>query len=341
MNSQTVKHPDAGVAPLGVLLVNLGTPDSPSVADVRRYLREFLWDPRVVEVARPVWWLVLNLVILTTRPRRSAKAYAKVWTAAGSPLLVISRKQQAALQASLDIQDGLPVQVTLAMRYGRPGIAPGLQALREAGAKRVLVLPLYPQYSATTTAAIVDAVADELRHWRELPELRFINDYHRHPAYISALADSVRRYRELHGEPDKLLLSFHGIPQEYVDAGDPYAAQCYKTAELLVAALDLPKDRWQMSFQSRLGPKQWLQPYTDHTLEALAREGVRTVHVICPGFSVDCLETLEEVAMENRDIFLQAGGEHYGYIECLNDHASHIQLFTELIAQHTRGWMED
>jgi len=231
--------------------------------------------------------------------------------------------------------------VTLAMRYGRPGIAPGLQALREAGAKRVLVLPLYPQYSATTTAAIVDAVADELRHWRELPELRFINDYHRHPAYISALADSVRRYRELHGEPDKLLLSFHGIPQEYVDAGDPYATQCYKTAELLVAALDLPKDRWQMSFQSRLGPKQWLQPYTDHTLEALAREGVRTVHVICPGFSVDCLETLEEVAMENRDIFLQAGGEHYGYIECLNDHASHIQLFTELIAQHTRGWMED
>jgi ferrochelatase len=341
MNSQTVKHPDAGVAPLGVLLVNLGTPDSPSVADVRRYLREFLWDPRVVEVARPVWWLVLNLVILTTRPRRSAKAYAKVWTAAGSPLLVISRKQQVALQASLDIQDGPPVQVTLAMRYGRPGIAPGLQALREAGAKRVLVLPLYPQYSATTTAAIVDAVADELRHWRELPELRFINDYHRHPAYISALADSVRRYRELHGEPDKLLLSFHGIPQEYVDAGDPYATQCYKTAELLVAALDLPKDRWQMSFQSRLGPKQWLQPYTDHTLEALAREGVRTVHVICPGFSVDCLETLEEVAMENRDIFLQAGGEHYGYIECLNDHASHIQLFTELIAQHTRGWMED
>jgi ferrochelatase len=341
MNSQTVKHPDAGVAPLGVLLVNLGTPDSPSVADVRRYLREFLWDPRVVEVARPVWWLVLNLVILTTRPRRSAKAYAKVWTAAGSPLLVISRKQQVALQASLDTQDGPPVQVTLAMRYGRPGIAPGLQALREAGAKRVLVLPLYPQYSATTTAAIVDAVADELRHWRELPELRFINDYHRHPAYISALADSVRRYRELHGEPDKLLLSFHGIPQEYVDAGDPYATQCYKTAELLVAALDLPKDRWQMSFQSRLGPKQWLQPYTDHTLEALAREGVRTVHVICPGFSVDCLETLEEVAMENRDIFLQAGGEHYGYIECLNDHASHIQLFTELIAQHTRGWMED
>lgn len=341
MNSQTHKYPEADSAPLGVLLVNLGTPDSPSVSDVRRYLREFLWDPRVVEVARPVWWLVLNLVILTTRPRRSARAYAKVWTEAGSPLLVISKKQQAALQARMESQGESHVKVVLAMRYGRPGIAAGLQALREAGAKRVLVLPLYPQYSATTTAAIVDAVADELRHWRELPELRFINDYHRHPAYISALADSVRRHRMLHGEPDKLLLSFHGIPQAYVDAGDPYAQQCCKTAELLVAALDLPRDRWQMSFQSRLGPKQWLQPYTDHTLEALAKEGVRNVHVICPGFSVDCLETLEEVAMENRDIFIEAGGEHYGYIECLNDHASHIQLFSELIAQHTRGWVED
>ena len=340
MNSDTIEHPDDDTAPLGVLLANLGTPDSPSVADVRRYLREFLWDPRVVELARPLWWLVLNLVILTTRPRRSAKAYAKVWTAAGSPLLVISRKQHAALQTLLESQGGLPVKVALAMRYGKPGIAAGLQELREAGARRVLVLPLYPQYSATTSAAIVDAVADELRHWRALPELRFINDYHRHPAYISALADSVRRYWSVHGEPDKLLLSFHGIPQEYVDAGDPYAQQCYKTAALLIAALELPEDRWQLSFQSRLGPKQWLQPYTDHTLEALAKEGVRNVHVLCPGFSVDCLETLEEVAMENREIFLEAGGEQYGYIECLNDHASHIQLFSELIAQHTRGWVD-
>ena len=340
MNDETIKHPDESMAPPGVLLVNLGTPDSPSVADVRRYLREFLWDPRVVELARPLWWLVLNLVILTTRPRRSAKAYAKVWTEAGSPLLVISKKQHAALQALLQTRDGSPVKVALAMRYGKPGIAAGLQELRDAGARRVLVLPLYPQYSATTTAAIVDAVADELRHWRALPELRFINDYHRHPAYISALADSVRRYWSVHGEPDKLLLSFHGIPQEYVDAGDPYAEQCYKTAELLIAALELPAERWQLSFQSRLGPKQWLQPYTDHTLEALTREGVRNVHVLCPGFSVDCLETLEEVAMENRDIFLEAGGEQYGYIECLNDHASHIQLFSELVTQHTRGWVD-
>jgi len=322
----------------GVLLVNLGTPASPSVADVRRYLKEFLWDPRVVELSRPAWWLVLNLVILNTRPRRSAKAYAKVWTDAGSPLLVISRKQHAALQAELEQQPGVPVTVALAMRYGNPSIAAGMQELRAAGVTRLLVLPLYPQYSATTTAAIVDAVADELRRWRVLPELRFVNDYHAHPLYISALAESVRRYQAAHGEPDRLLLSFHGIPQDYVDAGDPYASQCYRTAGLLVQALDLPEDRWQISFQSRLGPKQWLQPYTDHTLRALAEEGVKSVQVICPGFSVDCLETLEEVAMENRDIFLEAGGEQYDYIPCLNDDASHVRLFSELVSQHTQGW---
>ena len=338
MNTQlTGQTPDAS-GPLGVLLVNLGTPDSPSVKDVRKYLKEFLWDPRVVELVRPAWWLVLNLVILNTRPRRSARAYAKVWTDAGSPLMVISMQQHAALQRALDQQADSSVKVALAMRYGKPSIATGLQELRAAGVQRVLVLPLYPQYSATTTAAVVDAVADELRHWRDLPELRFVNDYYRHPAYIKALADSVRSYRSAHGEPDRLLMSFHGIPQEYVDAGDPYAVQCEQTAQLLAQELELPAASWQLSFQSRLGPKQWLQPYTDHTLQALAREGVKNVHVICPGFSVDCLETLEEVAMENRDIFLGSGGEQYDYIACLNDQASHIQLFSELVAQHTQGW---
>jgi len=329
---------DGGSVPTGVLLVNLGTPESPSPADVRRYLKEFLWDSRVVELPRPLWWLVLNLVILNTRPRRSARAYAKVWTEEGSPLMVISRQQHAALQAALEQQPGAPVKVVLAMRYGKPSIAAGMQELRAAGVKRLLVLPLYPQYSATTTAAIVDAVADELRRWRVLPELRFINDYHEHPSYIEALADSVRRYQAVHGEPDRLLLSFHGIPQDYVDAGDPYATQCYRTAALLVQALDLPEDRWQLSFQSRLGPKQWLQPYTDHTLKSLGEKGVKNIQVICPGFSVDCLETLEEVSMENRDIFLEAGGEQYGYIPCLNDDAAHIRLFSELVSQHTQGW---
>jgi len=339
MSMQTTEHAvsDSSGA-TGVLLVNLGTPESPAVADVRRYLKEFLWDPRVVELSRPAWWLVLNLVILNTRPRRSARAYAKVWTDAGSPLLVISRKQHAALQAELEQQSDGSVKVALAMRYGKPSIAAGMQELRAAGVSRLLVLPLYPQYSATTTAAIVDAVADELRHWRVLPELRFINEYHAHPSYIEALADSVRGYQAEHGIPDKLLLSFHGIPQDYVDAGDPYATQCYRTAELLVQALALPAERWQLSFQSRLGPKQWLQPYTDHALRALVKEGVKNVQVICPGFSVDCLETLEEVALEDRDIFLGAGGEQYGYIPCLNADASHIHLFSGLVSQHTQGW---
>jgi ferrochelatase len=328
-----------GSAATGVLLVNLGTPESPSVADVRRYLKEFLWDPRVVELSRPAWWLVLNLVILNTRPRRSARAYAKVWTDAGSPLMVISRQQHAALQEELEQQFDVPVKVALAMRYGKPSIAAGMQELRAAGVKRLLVLPLYPQYSATTTASIVDAVADELRRWRALPELRFVNDYHAHSSYIKALADSVRDYQAEHGKPDKLLLSFHGIPQDYIDAGDPYATQCYRTAGLLVQALELPADSWQLSFQSRLGPKQWLQPYTDHSLKALAKEGIKNVQVICPGFSVDCLETLEEVAMENRNIFLEAGGKVYGYIPCLNDAAAHIRLFSELVSQHTQGWV--
>ena len=335
-NNADTSSPDT----LGVLLVNLGTPDSPEPRDVRRYLKEFLWDPRVVELARPLWWLVLNLVILNTRPRRSAAAYAKVWTAAGSPLLVISKQLQQALQHELDGHSGAPVRVALAMRYGNPSIAAGLEELRAAGARRVLVISLYPQYSATTTAANYDGVAGALRHWRALPELRFVNDYHEHPLYIRALADSVRRYQAEHGEPDRLLLSFHGIPQEYAAAGDPYPQQCYRTADLLVAELGLAADRWQLSFQSRLGPKQWLQPYTDQTLEKLAGEGVGSVQVMCPGFSADCLETLEEIAMENRDVFMGAGGKHYGYIPCLNDHASHVELFASLIGQHLQGWMQ-
>jgi ferrochelatase len=310
---------------LGVLLVNLGTPEAPTPKAVRRYLKEFLWDPRVVEMFRPAWWLVLNLIILNTRPRRSAAAYAKVWTDEGSPLMVVSRTQQQALQAALEQRLDYPVKTVLAMRYGNPSIAEGLQALREAGARRVLVLPLYPQYSATTTASIFDAVAGELQRWRWLPELRFVNHYHDDPAYIQALAGSVRRFQAEHGVPEKLILSFHGIPREYFLAGDPYFCECQKTGRLLAQALKLPEDRWQLTFQSRLGPKAWLKPYTDKTLD-------------CPGFSADCLETLEEVAMENRDIFLGAGGEEYRYIPCLNDSADHIDLLAALVGRHVQGW---
>jgi ferrochelatase len=336
-DNKTFQHDAPDIT--GVLLVNLGTPDAPDRAAVRRYLKEFLWDPRVVEMARPLWWLVLNLVILNTRPRRSAHAYAKVWTDAGSPLLVISRHQCAALQAGLQEQFGTDVKVVLAMRYGNPSIAAGLDELRQAGARRLLVLPLYPQYSATTTASTFDAVTQVLQTWRWLPETRFINHYHDFPAYIAALAASVRNYWTEHGEPERLVMSFHGIPQDYFHAGDPYHCECQKTGRLLAAALDLPADRWLLTFQSRLGPKQWLKPYTDKTLMALGKEGVNNVHVICPGFSADCLETLEEISLEDRDIFLAAGGNDFGYIPCLNADPAHITALLQLVGQHAGDWL--
>lgn len=325
---------------LGVLAVNLGTPDSPARSDVRRYLKEFLWDPRVVEVTRPVWWFVLNGIILNTRPRRSAEAYAKVWTEEGSPLLVISRQQRNALQSALQATLDVPVHVALAMRYGNPSIAKGLAELRSEGARRIVVLPLYPQYSATTTASIFDAVTDELRGWRWLPELRFINHYHDDPAYIAALADSVRRHQAQHGTPDKLILSFHGIPREYFLKGDPYHCECHKSGRLLAEALGLADDQWQLTFQSRLGPREWLKPYTDETLKQLAHQGVKKVQVICPGFSADCLETLEEVAMENKAFFLEAGGKEYGYIPCLNAEPAHIDMLSDLVMRHAGGWTD-
>ena len=322
----------------GVLLVNLGTPEAPERAAVRRYLKEFLWDPRVVEMARPIWWLVLNGIILNTRPARSAKAYRKVWTEAGSPLLQISQRQRVALAGRLAEHPGGEISVALGMRYGKPSIGTALEALRDADVRRILVLPLYPQYSATTTASIFDAVTSELRGWRWLPELRFVNHYHDDPRYIAALADSVRRHRATHGGAERLLMSFHGIPEEYFHKGDPYFCECHKTGRLLADALGLDAQSWQISFQSRLGPKQWLQPYTDHTLEALAAQGVKSVQVICPGFSADCLETLEEIAMENRAVFLEAGGERYEYIPCLNDDVGHMEMLAALVGQHTQGW---
>lgn len=325
----------------GVLLVNLGTPDAPDRASVRRYLKEFLSDPRVVEGPRLPWWLVLNLIILNTRPSRSAKAYQKVWTKQGSPLLTISREQESALRSALKQSYGENICVELAMRYGSPSIESGLSALRDQGVRRILVLPLYPQYSATTTASIFDEVTDQVRKWRWLPELRFINHYHDDPAYIAALAESVSNWRAEHGNSDKLLLSFHGIPKEYFLKGDPYFCECQKTGRLLAESLQLGEDQWQLTFQSRLGPREWLQPYTDKTLEQMGKDGVKSVQVLCPGFSADCLETLEEVAMENRDIFLDAGGEKYEYIPCLNADQPHIAMLAGLVKQHLGGWATD
>jgi ferrochelatase len=325
---------------LGVLMLNLGTPEAPTAPALRTYLAEFLSDPRVVELPRLLWWLVLNGIILRVRPRRVAEVYGSVWTAEGSPLKAISLRQTAALQERLSALLPGPVRVELAMRYGNPSIAAGLAALRAANARRVLVLPLYPQYSGPTTASTFDGVTAELRTWRWVPELRFVNQYHDDPDYIAALAGSIRTYWAEHGRPDRLLFSFHGIPKEYFLNGDPYHCQCQKTARLVAEALDLPDERWQISFQSRIGNKEWLQPYTDEILKSWGRQGGGKVHVICPGFSADCLETLEEIAVENREYFLGSGGREYGYIPALNDNADHIDMLAGLVQRHVSGWPE-
>ena len=336
----TLDHRHDGPECLGILLVNLGTPDTPSVPDVRRYLAEFLADPRIVEMARLPWMLLLHGIILRTRPARSARAYRSIWTPEGSPLLEISRRQKTALQGRLDGRCGGPVRVALAMRYGNPSVADGLAELQAANARRVLVLPLYPQYSATTVGSVFDAVTEELRRWRWLPELRFVNQYHDEPGYIAAVAASIRAHWAEHGQAERLLFSFHGIPKAYFEQGDPYYCQCQKSARLIAAALELPPERWLVSFQSRLGKDEWLQPYTDATLEALAGQGVKSIQVLSPGFSVDCLETLEEMSIENRHLFLDAGGESYSYIPCLNDHPDHLDLLADLVLRHCGGWPE-
>jgi protoporphyrin/coproporphyrin ferrochelatase len=325
---------------LGVLLVNLGTPDAPTATAVRRYLREFLWDPRVVELPRPIWWLLLHGIILRTRPRRTARAYQAEWTAEGSPLLVYSTRLAAAMQTTLSARFPGPVQVALGMRYGNPSIPSALAELRAVNARRILVLPLYPQYSGTTTASAFDAVARELNTWRWLPELRFVNQYHDDAGYIAALVDSIRSFWAEQGEPERLLFSFHGIPKDYFLNGDPYHCQCLKTARLVVEQLGLPKERWTLSFQSRFGMQEWLKPYTDETLKDLAATGVGSVHVISPGFSADCLETIEEIAVENRNHFLESGGRSYGYIPCLNDGPEHVAGLADLIERHCAGWPE-
>jgi ferrochelatase len=330
-----------GTAPsMGVLLVNLGTPDAPTPAAVRRYLAEFLSDPRVIEAPAALWWLILHGVILRIRPRRSARLYQKVWTEEGAPLLAISKRQVAALQKALDTGLRGPVKVALGMRYGNPSIADGLEILRRADARRILILPLYPQYSATTTASTFDAVADVLKRWRWLPALRMVDHYHDHPFYIRALAASIQAHWKRHGRSERLLFSFHGIPKRYLEAGDPYHCECRKTARLVAEALRLPEGSWQVSFQSRVGREEWLKPYTDQVLAKWPAQGVKSVDVVCPGFSADCLETLEEIAEENREVFLSAGGESYRYIPALNDSPSHIELLADLALANGQGWPE-
>jgi protoporphyrin/coproporphyrin ferrochelatase len=325
---------------VGILLSNLGTPDAPDAPALRRYLREFLWDPRVIELPRLLWWLILNLFVLTTRPAKSAALYRKVWWKEGSPLLVISYRQAAAIRETLHRELGTPVHVAVGMRYGNPSIQAALRELADKGCRRILVLPLYPQYAAVTTGSTFDAVSAELAGWRWVPEIRFINHYHDDPAYIRALAASLRDAWADGGPAEKLLFSFHGIPQRYFLAGDPYFCQCHKLARLAAEELGLPKERWEVSFQSLFGKEEWIKPYTDKTLVAMAQSGIRSLDVVCPGFSADCLETLEEIDDQNREVFLHNGGERYRYIPALNDRPDHIRALCDLILRNLEGWAE-
>ncbi len=313
----------------GVLLINLGTPDAPTAPALRRYLAEFLSDPRVVELPRLLWWPLLHGIILTTRPRRSAAKYATVWSEEGSPLLAHTRRQAALLQTAL-AEVGRDVPVEPVMRYGRPGLAAGVQRLKEAGCRRLLALPLYPQYAGATTGSALDGLFSALMARRDVPELRTVRHYPDHPGYIAALAAAVRTHWAEQGRGDRLLMSFHGMPRAAVDQGDPYPEDCRRTATALAAALGLNEGEYLLTYQSRFGKGEWLTPYTDLTLAALPAQGVRRLDVICPGFAADCLETLEEIALEGRDTFLAAGGERYAYIPALNERPEWIAALRDI-----------
>ncbi|ENA1772985.1 ferrochelatase [Yersinia ruckeri] len=314
---------------LGVLLVNLGTPDAPTAQAVKRYLAEFLSDSRVVDTSPLLWWPLLRGIILPIRSPRVAKLYQSVWMDEGSPLLVFSRRQQKALAARMP-----DTPVELGMSYGSPSLPEAIEKLLAQGITKLVVLPLYPQYSCSTSAAVWDAVARILKNYRRLPSVSFIRDYAEHPAYISALKQSVERSFEQHGLPDRLILSFHGIPKRYAQLGDDYPLRCEDTSRVLTAALPLPAEQIMMTYQSRFGREPWLTPYTDETLKSLPAQGIKHIQLICPGFSADCLETLEEIKEQNREIFLHAGGEKFEYIPALNDDVAHIDLLEELIRQH-------
>lgn len=337
-DSDSAKFTHAQPLVLGILITNLGTPDAPTTPALRRYLREFLWDPRIVDLPRVLWWCILQ-VILLIRPAKSAQAYQKIWDdKTGSPLLAIARRQSDALRKALKDRFNVPVVVELGMRYGNPSIASALEKLRQANVQRVLVLPLYPQYSSSTTASTFDAIAAAVKSWRWVPEFRFVNQYHDDANYIAALANSIEEAWSQHDKPGKLLFSFHGTPKRFLTTGDPYYCQCQKTARLVAEKLQLRQDEWQVVFQSIFGREEWLKPYTIETLRELGKAGMGAVDVICPGFSADCLETLEEIEEENRHAYIEAGGKQYHYIPALNDRADHIHALLEIIQQHCQGW---
>lgn len=323
---------------LGILVTNLGTPDAPTPSALRRYLGEFLSDPRVVEVPRLIWWLILHGVILRIRPRRSAAAYRKVWQPEGSPLLTHTAKQCEGLRKALQAKYGHDVVVAFAMRYGNPSISRVLDQLQDEGVRKLLVLPLYPQYSASTSASTFDAIAEDFARRRWLPDFRFISHYPDYPPYIEAMAAHIERHWQEHGRHRMLILSYHGIPRKYLTKGDPYHCECHKTSRLLAARLGLGEDQYATTFQSRFGREEWLKPYTDDTLKSLPGKGISSVDVFCPGFSADCLETIEEIDEENRGYFMAAGGEAFSYIPALNATPGHIDALVKLVEENLQGW---
>ncbi|TXD97148.1 ferrochelatase [Psychrobacter frigidicola] len=323
---------------IAVLLINLGTPDEPTAPAVRRYLRQFLSDTRVIEIPKFLWAIILNLFVLTTRPKRVAEAYASIWDG-DSPMRNIINRQVEMLEPKLsEVASPFRVSVHSAMSYGNPGLPDVLNQLRSEGVDHFVMLPLFPQYSATSTGAVYDAITKWSLKQRNLPNMTIVKDYFAHPLYIKALADSIRRFQAEHGKPEKLMFSFHGIPQPYMDKGDPYPRRCKCTAAQVAHALGLGEDEWIISFQSRFGKQEWVKPYTDVVLEDWGKSGVKSVQIISPAFSADCLETLEELAIENRETFLHAGGQEYHYIPCLNTDEAHVELIEALAAPLVKGW---
>ncbi|WAK00287.1 ferrochelatase [Methylobacter sp. YRD-M1] len=314
----------------GVLLVNLGSPAAPTTSAVRRFLKEFLGDPRVVNLPRPLWWVILRFFILPFRPHRSTAAYRKIWDEKGSPLVFLTRQLTEQVAQRLNAKG---VITDYAMRYGEPSIAKQLIAFKKQGIDNLIILPLYPQYSSTTTASVYDDLIKELNRWRHLPSFQFISDYHQDEHYIAAVAESIEKIWRKQGRNDLLLMSFHGLPEQLTKWGDPYFHQCHKTAALIAEKLNLDKEKWHVVFQSRFGKAQWLKPYCAETLQDLAKQGIKKIDVVCPGFAVDCLETLEEIAMENKALFIKAGGETYRYIPALNDSKLHADAIVKLIEQ--------
>ncbi|MEI7455741.1 MAG: ferrochelatase [Nitrosomonadales bacterium] len=323
----------------GILLVNLGTPDAPTAQAVRPYLKQFLGDPRVVEIPKALWWLILNGIILNVRPKKSAAKYASVWLAEGSPLRVYTEKQAIMLQGYLGERTRAPFAVEFAMTYGNPSIPDAMGRLKAQNCQRILVVPLFPQYAASSTAPAFDQVFGELQKMRNMPAIRTVKHFHDDPGYIKSLAANINEYWEKHGRPEKLVMSFHGVPQYTLDKGDPYHCECHKSGRLLAEALGLTREQYVVSFQSRFGRAEWIKPYTTATLLELGRQKTRRVDIVCPGFVGDCLETLEEIAMEGREDFQHAGGGEYHYIPCLNDRDDWMRALTDLVMDNLQGWL--